>query len=174
MKVFSDSRLLRTSSLPLRLTLSGFLFFTSIGWVSNFGLLAWKTGLSPRGIARYYRGDEATMQFPKELPELLENLHFHVYIVPMVLLVLTHVFYMTRWSERAKVRITVIAYAAALADLAAPWLVRYAGAGFAWWKLGSSLTHHAMLALLVLVPLWEMWLAPGGGGSTDEADVETG
>ncbi|HVP28340.1 MAG TPA: hypothetical protein VMW35_04175 [Myxococcota bacterium] len=157
MKVFANDRYLRTSSLPLRVTLSWFLLFVGLGYATNFAILAWKTGMTPTGIALYYRGDEAAMQFPKEFHELLENLHFHVYIVPLVLLVLTHVFYMTTWSERAKLRATMLAYTAALADLAGPFLVRYAGAGFAWWKLGSACVYHATLFFLVLVPLWETW-----------------
>lgn len=159
MRDFATSRYLRTSSLPLRITLTGFLAFVGLGYVSNFALLSWKTGMTPTGIAHYYRGDEAAMQFPKQFHELLENTHFHIFIVPVVLLVLTHVFFMTTWSERAKIRVTCLAYAAALADLAAPWLVRYGAAGFAWWKLCSSAVYHGTLVFLVLVPLYETWLA---------------
>ncbi len=160
MKSFSTSRFLRTSSLPMRVTLTWFLAFVTVGYASNFALLIWKTGLTPEGIAHYYLGYEAAMQFPKEFHELLENTHFHIFIVPVVLLVLTHVFYMTTWSERSKLRVTSLAYGAALADLAAPWLVRYGGAGFAWWKLASTLTYHAALLFLVVVPFWETWFAP--------------
>jgi len=169
MKAFQNGRYLRTSSLPLRVTLTWFLLFVGIGYATNFTMLAWKTGFTPAGIAAYYRGDEAAMQFPKELRELVENLHFHVYIVPIVLLVLTHVFYMTAWSERAKLRATNLAYVAAIADLAAPFLVRYAGAGFAWWKLGSSTLYHATLFFLVLVPLYECW---AGGARVAERDAD--
>lgn len=174
MKAFSDGRSLRASSLALRTTLTGFLLFTALGYASNFALLAWKTGLSPDGIAHYYRGDEATMQFPKEMHELLENLHFHVYIVPMVLLVLTHVFFMTRWSPRAKLVVTLLAYGTALAEFAAPWLVRFVGAGFAWWKLASSVSYHATLVFLIATPLFEMWTGPVLPPSARESDVEVG
>jgi hypothetical protein len=168
MKAFQGGRLLRTSSLPLRVTMSWFLLFVGLGYATNFTMLAWKTGLTPAGIAAYYRGDEAAMQFPKELRELVENLHFHVYIVPIVLLVLTHVFYMTAWSERAKVSVTNLAYAAAAADLAAPFLVRFAGAGFAWWKLVSATLYHGTLFFLVLVPLYECW---AGGARAPNASL---
>jgi hypothetical protein len=185
MREFADSRWLRTSSLPLRATLTGFLLFVGLGYVTNFTLFAWKTGFTPSGIAHYYRGDEAQLQFPKEFHELLENTHFHIYIVPVVILVLTHVFFMTTWSERSKLVVTLLAYAAAAADLAGPWLVRYGGAGFAWWKLVSSLVYHATLLFLVVVPLRETWWglapgagppgsAPGGPGSGGPADWELG
>lgn len=170
-----NSRYLRTSSLPLRLTFTWFLVFVLAGYATNFGLLAWKTGLTPTGIAHYYRGYEAALQFPKEMHELLENTHFHIFIVPVVLLVLTHVFYMTAWSERARLWVTWIVWGAALADLAGPWLVRYAGAPFAWWKLASSLSFHGALLFLTVVSLYETWLgrAPDGSPSAVEpADLE--
>lgn len=180
MRDFADSRLLRTSSLPLRATLTGFLLFVGLGYASNFALFAWKTGCTPSGIARYYRGDEAQLQFPKEFHELLENTHFHIYIVPVVILVLTHVFFMTSWSDRSKLAVTLVAYGAAAADLAGPWLVRYGGAGFAWWKLVSFGVYHAALLFLVLVPLWETWwgrapeLGPPDSGAGGPADWELG
>lgn len=163
MKAFQNGRTLRTSSLPLRVTLTWFLLFVGIGYATNFTMLAWRTGFTPAGVAAYYRGDEAALRFPKELRELVENFHFHVYIVPVVLLVLTHVFYLTAWSERGKLRVTHLAYVAALADLVAPFLVRYAGAGFAWWKLVSSTVYHGTLFFLVLLPLYECWAGGARG-----------
>lgn len=174
MRQFRNGPYLRTSSLPLRLTFTWFLVFVLVGYASDLALLVWKTGLTPTGIAHYYRGYEAGMQFPKELHELLENTHFHIFVVPLVLLVLTHVFYMTAWSERAKLWLTWIVWIAALADLAAPWLVRYAGESFAWWKLVSSLSYHGALLFLTVASLHATWLerVPAFPPSAQPADLE--
>ncbi len=153
---------LRTSSLPLRVTLSGFLLFVAIGEVSGLVMEGLHTGFTLTGVARYYRGFEAELQFPKEFWVLIENTHFHVFIVPVVLLVLTHVLFMTRLPDRAKVAVTVVAYAAALVELTAPWLVRYVSAGFAWMKLGGALVFHATMLVLIVLPAYEAWLAPRG------------
>ena len=160
MKVFATGRWLRTSSMSLRATLTGFVLFVLVGYVSNLAILLWKTGGTPAGVAAYYLGDESGLRFPKEMHELLENLHFHVYIVPMVLLVLTHLLFMTRWSERAKVGVTVLAYGAAALDLAAPWIVWSGGAAFAPVKIFSTAVYHGTLFLLAGVILFETWLAP--------------
>ncbi len=153
---------LRTSSLPLRVTLTGFLLFTAIGEGSGIVMDALRTGFTPTGIAHYYRGFETNLQFPKEFWVLIENTHFHVFIVPLVLLVLTHVLFMTDLSQRSKVGITLTAYSAALIELASPWLVRYVAAGFAWLKLGGSVAFHASMLYLIVLPLYECWLAPPG------------
>ena len=160
MRAFANGRLLRTSPLPLRVTLTGFLLFVLAGYASSLAILAWKTGLTPAGVAAYYLGDDSGLRFPKELHELLENAHFHVFIVPMVLLVLTHVFFMTSWSERARVALTVLAYGAAALDLAAPWIVWGGGAAFAPLKIGSSLLYHGTLFFLAGACLYETWWAP--------------
>lgn len=180
MRYFTRDSRLRASSRPLRVTLTGFLVFAALGYVSNFALLAWKTGMTPEGVAHYYRGFEpppgsdAPFQYAKEWRELLEVSHFHLYIVPVVLLILTHVFFLTPWSERAKVGVTGLAYAAALADLAAPWLVRYGGAGFAWWKLLSSVAYHGTLAFLVGACLWDLWRPGPGAGSGTGSGARSG
>ena len=122
MRAFSNGALrLRASSLPLRVTLSGFLLFTAIGEITGIVMDAAHTGFTPSGIARHYRGYEAELQFPKEFWVLIENTHFHVFIVPLVLLVLTHLLFMTGLSERTKVGVTILAYTAALVELASPW-----------------------------------------------------
>jgi hypothetical protein len=174
MKIFQSGRFLRTSSLPLRATLTGFLLFMLVGYGSNLAILAWKTGFTPSGVAAYYLGDDSGLRFPKEMHELLENTHFHVYIVPMVLLVLTHVFFMTGWSERARLRVTVLAYAAAALDLAAPWIVWSGGAAFAPLKIASSLLYHGTLFFLVLACLYETWWAPLPSAAVGPADAERG
>jgi hypothetical protein len=168
----------------MRVTVTGFLLFVAFGTVTNLALLSWKTGFTPTGFSHYYRGFEppllsdAETRYPKEFRELLENAHFHVYIVPVVLLVLTHLFFMTPWSERTKVGITALAYGAALADLVAPWLVRYGGEAFAWWKTLSSLTNHAALLFLLGVCFYETWLRriPSApiDGAPEPADWELG
>ncbi len=70
---------------------------------------------------------------------------------------LTHVFYLTAWSDRSKLAATWLVWGAALADMAAPFLVRYGGAPFAWWKLASSLSYHGALVFLTAVSLYETW-----------------
>jgi len=179
---FINGSRLRNTSLPVRLTLSWFLVFVVVGFGTNLAILLWKTGLTPDGIAHYYRGFEPPpgsmedLHYPKEARELLENLHFHVFIVPMLLLVVTHVFFMTRASERIKVLTTTLVYAAALADLAAPFLVRFVGEGFAWWKIGSSLLFHGALLHQSFFCLYDAWSTPppADRSGTFPADAEFG
>lgn len=172
MKSFSEpGARLRSSSLPLRVTLSGFLLFALLGEVTGIVMDALHTGFTPTGIARYYRGYAPDMMFPKEFWVLIENTHFHIFIVPLVLLVLTHIVFMTRLSERAKVAITIVAYSSSLVELAAPWAVRFVAASFAWAKLAGALVFHSSMLFLILWPLLDAWRSPLGDPANDPGEA---
>jgi len=182
MQYFINGSRLRNASLPVRVTFTGFLLFVLIGFGTNFAIDAWNTGLTPDGIAHYYRGFEPPpgsmedLHYPKELRELVENLHFHIYLIPMLLLVVTHVFFMTRFSQAAMVGSTVVLWLALLGELGGPFLVRYAGPGFAFVKLGSSLAFHGALLLQSAGSLWDAWATPEPAPPSAElpVDVELG
>lgn len=55
----------------------------------------------------------------------------------MVFLVLAHLFAVSGLGPRAKGAVVGVTFAGMLGDLLAPWLVRYAAAGFAWLQLAS-------------------------------------
>src|SRR5207245_5724907 len=75
--------------------------------------------------------------------KLLEVTHFHLFTVPVFLLIITHLFMLTGLSRRTKVSWIVTGWLASLAHIAAPWLVRYGGAG---WSTAYAATG-ALLAL---------------------------
>lgn len=161
MKSFSEpAARLRASSLPLRVSLTGFLIFTLIGEVTGVVMDALHTGFTPTGIAHYYRGYPPDLMFPKEFWVLMENTHFHIFIVPLVLLVLTHIIFMTRLSERAKIAITIVAYSSSLVELGSPWAVRFIAVSFVWAKLAGALVFHSTMLFLIFWPLYDAWLAP--------------
>jgi len=58
-------------------------------------LSAGRIGISPAAIAAYYRGGSGEMSFPKELWQLMEEAHFHLFSIPIVLLILTHLLFAT-------------------------------------------------------------------------------
>jgi hypothetical protein len=99
----------------------------------------------------------ATAEPPMSLRKLLEVTHFHLFSMPVYLLILSHLFMLSRLGERAKVAWIAAATAAVAGHMAAPFLVR---AGV----LGSAAIYGATGALLAVsmlvmsaVPLIEMW-----------------
>jgi hypothetical protein len=80
--------------------------------------------------------------------------------MPLVFLVLCHVFYMTATPEWLKRGLTWTVFLAALGEIGAPWLVRFVSAKFAiLMALSGSFMGMGML-VLVAVPLYELWFRP--------------
>ncbi|HYV66238.1 MAG TPA: hypothetical protein VE964_08335 [Myxococcales bacterium] len=92
--------------------------------------------------------------------KLLEVTHFHLFSMPMYLLVLGHLFLLTGLSARAKAGWITAAGAATLIHLAAPWCVHFGGGALAWIYPISGAALLVTFAVLMGVPLYEMWARP--------------
>jgi hypothetical protein len=91
--------------------------------------------------------------------KLLEVTHFHLFTMPVVLLIVGHLFLATGLSERAK-RVWLIAGVVSVGlHLATPWLVR-AVAGLAPLHALSGIALTVTMAVLTLYPVGAMWRRP--------------
>ncbi|ATB40051.1 hypothetical protein CYFUS_005499 [Cystobacter fuscus] len=168
-------------SLEARVLYTGFLLFLVLGLASSVWLYADSFGaLSARSAAEYYRGgaapapvaddaggpalelpDEAVAPEPLRLEkparQVMETFHFHLFTVPVVLLIVGHLFMLTSLSVRLKVGVIAFSSVATFVHLLAPLLVRFSGPG--WGALMPVSVVGAALGWLpmLLWPLWEMW-----------------
>lgn len=122
-----------------------------------FGLT--KTGMSARDVADYYRGNPERLMFEKTFQELLETTHAHAFMMPVVLLVLGHLVFLTGWPALAKRVIASVAIVTMALELVTPWAVRYHHPAWAYVKLVAGVGFGASLLCLIGVPLYEMWIA---------------
>jgi hypothetical protein len=137
------------------------------------------------GIAGYYAGEEA--QAPKatssggpkiELEELrpdpkqpqritvavtyrklLEVTHFHLFTVPVFLLIIAHLFMLTGLAPATKMAWIATGFASSLVHLAAPWLIRYAGAGWSFLYATTGALMALSLSVMTVYPIVVMWKA---------------
>lgn len=87
----------------------------------------------------------------------MQTTHFHLFSVPIYLLVAGHLFLLSAFSPRVKTAAISAAIAFTALHLLAPWLVYFGGAALAWLY---PITGTGMLlgfAVLLGVPLYEMW-----------------
>jgi len=105
---------LRTASLQTRLAYTCFVALLLPGIASLVALSIGRMGLSPRAIAVYYRGGESEMSFPKQFWQLAEVCHFHLFSIPVVVLILAHLLGATPASARLRIALTVTTYVGAL------------------------------------------------------------
>ncbi len=133
------------------------------------------------GVHNYYAGqinvavDHAGATGPKlDLPDeappklvvavsyrkLLEVTHFHLFTVPVFLLITAHLFMLTGLSSTAKSIWIVAAFASSLLHLAAPWLIRYVSTSLSFLYPISGAAMAASLSWMTIYPMVVMWTHP--------------
>ena len=165
---------LRSAPLETRLAYTGFLVLMLPAVASLLALSVGRVGFTPRAIVTYYRGGQSEMSFPKQLWQIVEVSHFHLFTIPVVLLILSHLLSATPIAPRVRAGITAATFAAAALELAGPWAVRYLAAHFAYVLLAGWLGLAAgmsLMTILSLVCMWgpERWISrlSGAGASND-------
>ncbi|AKU91084.1 hypothetical protein [Vulgatibacter incomptus] len=89
--------------------------------------------------------------------QVMETFHFHLFTVPVVLLIVGHLFMLTALSVRLKIAVIAVASVATFVHLLSPLLVRFVGAGFGPLVPASVVVAALGWLPMVLWPLWEMW-----------------
>jgi hypothetical protein len=174
--------------LDAKILYTSFCLLTLLGVLSSALYYGDLVGSGTRGIRRYYAGEtERTAEPPAtasppagptiDLPEnaeaarapivvpigyrkLLEVTHFHLFTMPVVLLIVGHLFLATGLGDRAKRAWLVIASASVAAHLATPWVVRYAGARLAPLHAVTGISLTVTMTVLTLYPVLAMWRRP--------------
>ena len=179
---------LRALTFHARLAYSVFLGFTVTGFALTAWLLDDMVGVRFQRVAEYYAGaespdpepessalgaqggsggpvidladDAATVGVATAMPQrkLLEVTHFHLFTMPVYLLILSHLFMLSRVSGWFKTSTIALAAAGTALHVAAPWAAAAEGsvASVALYAISGTAMGVSYLVMSVL-PLWEMW-----------------
>jgi len=170
-----------------KLIYTGFGLFSLLAIVVSMMFYEDLVGPKTAGVAGYYAGAAQASAHDKapsgpaatgpkiELPDeaaqtseritvavtyrkLLEVTHFHLFTVPVFLLIIAHLFMLTGLSSTAKTAWIAIAWGSAFLHLLAPWLIRYGSAAWSFlYPTSGALMGLAMLVMTVY-PIVVMWL----------------
>jgi hypothetical protein len=175
----------RVASLPppAKALYTGFCALTAMGFATCVGLYAQIVRFGARTtpaelfdhlVAYYNPGAAPSGVGPAgsiTTRALLQTTHFHLFSMSVVLLVVGHLFFLTRLGARAKQSFITAAVAATVLHLLAPWGIVFAGRPLA---VIYPLTAFALLAsyaILMAVPLYEMW-APRPASERRPSDMQ--
>jgi hypothetical protein len=101
--------------------------------------------------------------------KLLEVTHFHLFTMPVVLLIVGHLFFATALSPRAKLGWVGAASATVFLHIATPWLVRYGSTSLAFLHAFSGAAMTLAMGVLTVYPVFAMWRkAPRRGAAETE------
>lgn len=186
MRAFAKPFPLARLSLEARVLYSAFLVFVAVGvgtslWLySDDGL-----GVGSDDVVTYYRGapapaadptlaipvDDVPLRLEKPARQVVETFHFHAFSMPVLLLILGHIFMMCALSTRTKIAVLLLASTSTLLHLLLPPLVRFASAGFALLFAPSAIVMCTTWVVLLAWPLVEMWWPKKAGDDPREAST---
>ena len=133
----------------MRLTLLWASAFLAGLWASNFFFYFSKMGLTPQSVVDYYRGSEALFTQPRSFETMLETTHFHLPMMAVVLLILTHLAIFAPFTRRTKTWLISGTFGSALLEEGSGWLVRFVWPGFAILKILSFVVFQSFMAFLL-------------------------
>jgi len=171
----------RLRALPVgaRAVYTVFLVFTLIGLALTLWLTHDMVGIDLAGANEYYGGENAPSEEteveggpalvlppnaedlaafePMSRRKLLEVTHFHLFSMPVYLLILSHIYMLSRSRKSAKAAWIAAGSFGTLLHIGAPWLVAQGCVGgVATYAVSGALLLLSYLVMTV-VPLWEMW-----------------
>jgi hypothetical protein len=155
----SSSFRLREASLEIRLVYSLFLLFVAGGLLTTWVLQFQRIGFGYEKIVAYYLGGETSGQisFAKNFNVLLEEAHFHTFMMGAIFLILSHLFIATSVRRSAKWFFILITFFSNFFDLGSVWLIRYLSPLFAYLLMASWIGLALGYLAMIFVPLYEMW-----------------
>lgn len=140
-----------------KLVYSSFLVFILFGWISIFTFYALKSGFDYQNLVDYYRGNEQRFMYPKSFLELWEITHFHLFTMPVVFLILVHLFMLTAAPNTWKAGLLFAGFAGMILDIGSPWLIVYWHPHAAVLKMAGRVLLNGSFLFLTVWPLKEMW-----------------
>jgi hypothetical protein len=145
----------------MKLTLGLTLFLLLGFWVTNFLLYFSKMGLTPSSVIDYYRGSEEAFTAARSFRSMVEVAHFHLPMMAVVMLILTHLVIFIPFPNKAKVGIIVFSFSVAFLNESACWLVRFVSPNWAILKPITFLSLQSILGFLMGSLGWFLWISPG-------------
>ena len=124
-----------------------------------------KSGDGPRMVLP--DGGEPKLTVAVSYRKLLEVTHFHLFTVPVFLLIIAHLFMLTGVSVRWKSIWIAGGWLSSLLHLLAPWLIRYSSASWSFLYPVSGAAMALALTVMTGYPIIVMWAGRPAAAATD-------
>ena len=148
MRFFVTKDLNKNSALKLIILFSLIFFLGLI--VTNF-LFMYKIGFTRSQVTSYYLGNPEIFKQPKSYGSLVEETHFHLFAMGIILMTLNHLMLFSQLKYSYKIWIIVISFSSCILDIASSWLVPYISSGFSILKVSSMIVEQISLVLLIYI-----------------------
>ena len=143
----------------LKIWLTSFLIVMGLGYCLAVLNVYANTGMTYKGVADRYNGNEAEQVFAPDFKEIAGIAHTHMGAMGMMFFLMSLPFIFTKtFPQWLKKFVLVDAFAAVVIANASFWLIRFAGRPWAVLMILSGMLLGIAAGFMVLTPLYEMWL----------------
>ncbi len=131
-----------------------------------------RTGLSLERTSHHYKGSEETrsggeeFSYPMSYGEIIEVMHVHAFLIPLIIFVKSRILSMTGAREGVKITVYVSAFIGATMYLSGPYLISYTSKVFTISLISSHIILGSCFITYISLPICKMW----SKRSDDETD----
>ncbi|MCR4290313.1 MAG: hypothetical protein NUV86_08665 [Candidatus Scalindua sp.] len=122
-----------------------------------------RTHFSLKQTVHHYKGSEENhgdgeeFSYPMLYKEVIEVMHVHAFMIPLIIFVMSRILSMARAGEGIKITIYVSAFIGTIMNLSAPYLIIYASEIFTISLIASYIILGPCFIVFMTLPICKMW-----------------
>ena len=122
-----------------------------------------RTKFSSEQTIHHYKGSEVEQGFGEEFSypmsyrEIIEVMHVHAFLIPLIIFVMSRILSMTGTGESVKITVYVSAFIGTIMNLTGPYLIRYTSDIFTISLIASYIILGSCFITFISLPICKMW-----------------
>ena len=122
-----------------------------------------RTKFSSEQTSHHYRGSEENQGYGEEFScpmsygEVIEVMHVHAFLIPLIIFVMSRILSMTGTGEGIKIAVYVSAFIGVIMNLSGPYLIIYASDIFTISLIASYIILGSCFIAFISLPIGKMW-----------------
>ena len=122
-----------------------------------------RTKFSPKQTSHHYKGSEENqgygegLSYPMSYSEVIEVMHVHAFLIPLIIFVMSRILSMTGTGEGVKVTVYVSAFIGTIMNLSGPYLIIYSSETFTISLIASYIILGLCFIAFISLPIGKMW-----------------
>jgi len=122
-----------------------------------------RTHFSSQQMSHHYKGstenqsDDEEFSYPMSYGEVIEVMHVHAFLIPLIIFVMSRILSMTKAGEGIKITVYVSAFIGVIMNLSGPYLIIYASEIFSKTLIASYVILGSCFIAFISLPIYKMW-----------------
>jgi hypothetical protein len=122
-----------------------------------------RTHFSLEQTSHHYKGSVKNQgygeefSYPMSYGEVIEVMHVHAFLIPLIIFVMSRILSMTKACEGVKITVYVAAFIGVIMNLSGPYLIIYASEVFTMSLIASYIILGSCFITFISLPISKMW-----------------